>query len=75
MPFHCGKRSAGVPVVLGLKQLSTDLHEHAAGFFKPAPWRVSTAPLPYDEGLLKQPCSLTTIPTRPSNEEVQWILR
>ena len=37
MPFYCGKRSAGICVVLGPKKSSTYSSEYASGFFEPAP--------------------------------------
>jgi hypothetical protein len=36
MPFYCGKRSAGICVVLGPKKSSTYSSEYASGFFEPA---------------------------------------
>ena len=35
MPFYCGKRSAGICVVLGTKKSSTYPSEYASGFFEP----------------------------------------
>jgi hypothetical protein len=35
MPFYCGKRSAGICVVLGPKTFSTYFSEYAAGFSEP----------------------------------------
>jgi hypothetical protein len=36
MLFYCGKRSAGICVVLGPKKSSTYPSEYACGFFEPA---------------------------------------
>jgi len=36
MPFYCGKRSAGIWVVLGPKKSSTYCREYASGFLQPA---------------------------------------
>ena len=36
MPFYCGKRAAGICVVLGPKKPSTYSSEYASGFFEPA---------------------------------------
>jgi hypothetical protein len=37
MPFYCGKRSAGICVVLGSKNSSTYFSEYASGFSSLAP--------------------------------------
>jgi len=36
MPFCCGKRAAGICVILGPKKSSTYSSEYASGFFAPA---------------------------------------
>jgi hypothetical protein len=36
MPFYCGKRFAGICVVLGYKKSSTYFREYASGFLEPA---------------------------------------
>jgi hypothetical protein len=54
MPFYCGKRSAGICVVLGPKKSSTYASEYASDFFEPAASHLPTAPLPRNEGLLGQ---------------------
>jgi hypothetical protein len=36
MPFYCGKRAAGICVVLGPKKSSTYCREYASGFSEPA---------------------------------------
>jgi hypothetical protein len=55
MPFHCGKRSAGICVVLGQKKSSTYSSEYASGFFlEPAASHLHTSPSPRNEGLLGQ---------------------
>jgi hypothetical protein len=54
MPFHCGKRSAGICVVLGPKTSSTYSSEYPSGFFEPAASHLHTSPSPRKEGLLGQ---------------------
>jgi len=54
MPFYCGKRSAGICVVLGPKQSSTYSSEYASGFFEPAVSHLPVSPSPRNEGLLGQ---------------------
>ena len=54
MPFYCGKRSAGICLVLGPKKPSTYSSEYASGFFEPAVLHLPAAPLPRNEGLLGQ---------------------
>ena len=54
MPFYCGKRSAGICVVLGPKKSSTYSSEYASGFFEPAASHLPASPLPRNEGLLGQ---------------------
>ncbi len=54
MPFYCGKRSASICVVLGPKKSSTYSSEYASGFFEPAASHLQAAPLPCNEGLLRQ---------------------
>jgi hypothetical protein len=54
MPFYYGKRSAGICVVLGPKKSSTYSSEYASGFFEPAASHLPAAPLPRNEGLLRQ---------------------
>ena len=54
MPFYYGKRSAGICVVLGSKKASTYSSEYASGFFEPCAARLPAAPLPRNEGLLRQ---------------------
>ena len=52
MPFYCGKRSAGICVVLGQKKSSTYSSEYASGFFEPAASHLPASPSPRNEGLL-----------------------
>jgi hypothetical protein len=52
MPFYCGKRSAGICVVLGPKKSSTYSSEYACGVFEPAASHLPASPLPRNEGLL-----------------------
>ena len=54
MPFYCGKRSAGICVVLGPKKSSPYSSEHASCFFEPAASHLLAALLPRNEGLLGQ---------------------
>ncbi len=54
MPFYCGKRSAGICVVLGPKKSSTYSSEYASGFFEPAASHLPASPFPRNEGLLGQ---------------------
>ena len=54
MPFYCGKRSAGICVVLGSKKSSTYSSEYASGFFKPAASYLPAPSSPRNEGLLGQ---------------------
>ena len=54
MPFYCGKRSAGICVVLGPKKSSPYSSEYASGFFEPAASHLRAPPLPRNEGLLRQ---------------------
>ena len=54
MPFCCGKRSAGICVVLGSKKSSTYSSEYASGFFEPAASHLPASPFPRNEGLLGQ---------------------
>ena len=60
MPFYCGKRSAGICVVLGPKTSSTYSSEYASGFFEPAASHMPASPFPRNEGLLGQTPSLLT---------------
>ena len=50
MPFYCGKRSAGICIVLGPKQSLPYYSEYATGFFEPAASHLSVSPLPRNEG-------------------------
>ena len=54
MPFYCGKRSAGICVVLGPKKSSTYSSEYASGFFEPSASHLPASPSPRNEGLLGQ---------------------
>jgi hypothetical protein len=54
MPFYCGKRSAGICVVLGSKQFSTYSSKCASGFFEPAASHLPASRLPRNEGLRGQ---------------------
>jgi len=54
MPFYCGKRSAGICVVLGPKKSSTYSSEYASGLFEPAASHLPASPFPRNEGLLGQ---------------------
>jgi hypothetical protein len=54
MPFCCGKRSAGICVVLGPKKASTYSSEYASGFFERAASHLPASPFPRNEGLLGQ---------------------
>jgi hypothetical protein len=54
MPFYCGKRSAGIWVVLGPKKPSTYSSEYASGFFEPAASHLPASRFPRNEGLLGQ---------------------
>jgi hypothetical protein len=54
MPFYCGKRSAGIWVVLGPKKSSTYSSEYASGFFEPAASHLPASRFPRNEGLLGQ---------------------
>jgi hypothetical protein len=54
MPFYCGKRSAGIWVVLGPKKSSAYSSEYASGFFEPAASHLPASPFPRNEGLLGQ---------------------
>jgi hypothetical protein len=54
MPFYCGKRSAGIRVVLGPKKSLPYSSEYASGFFAPAASHLSASPFPRNEGLLGQ---------------------
>jgi hypothetical protein len=54
MPFYCGKRSAGICVVLGSKKSSTYSNEYACGFFEPAALHLPASSFPRNEGLLGQ---------------------
>ena len=60
MPFYCGKRSAGICVVLGPKTSSTYSSEYASGFFEPAASYLPASPFPRNEGLLGQTPSAHT---------------
>ena len=51
MPFYCGKRSAGICVVLGSKKSSTYSSEYASGFFEPVVSHLPASPSPRNEGL------------------------
>ena len=57
MPFYCGKRSAGICVVLGPKKSSTYSSEYASGFFEPAASYLPASPSPRNEGLFGQTSS------------------
>jgi hypothetical protein len=65
MPFYCGKRSAGICVVLGPKQSSTysigkeralarlgraGVIGHASDFFEPAASHLPASPSPRNKG-------------------------
>jgi hypothetical protein len=63
MPFYCGKRSAGIWVVLGSKTSSTYSSEYASGFFEPAASHLPASRFPRNEGLLGQ------TPRKPSSYE------
>jgi len=52
MPFYCGKRAAGICVVLDPKKSSTYCGEYASGFLEPAALHLPPAHSPRDEGLL-----------------------
>ena len=54
MLFYCGKRSAGICVVLGPKKSSTYSSEYASGFFEPAVSHLPASSSPRNEGLLRQ---------------------
>ena len=54
MPFYCGKRSAGIRVVLSPKNSSTYSSEYDSGFFESAASHLRASPLPRNEGLLRQ---------------------
>ena len=54
MPFYCGKRSAGICVVLGPKKSSTYSSEYTSGLFEPAASHLPASPSPRNEGLLGQ---------------------
>jgi hypothetical protein len=69
MPFCCGKRSAGICVVLGSKKSSTyslgkervlarlgwaGVLAYASSFFEPAASHLPASPFPRNEGLLGQ---------------------
>src|SRR5688572_19251318 len=69
MPFYCGKRSAGICVVLGPKKSSTyslgkervlarlgweGVIGYASGFFEPAASHLPASLFPRNEGLLGQ---------------------
>jgi hypothetical protein len=57
MPFYCGKRSAGIWVVLSPKKSSTYSSEYASGFFELAALHLPAPPSPRNDGLLEQtPC-------------------
>jgi hypothetical protein len=55
MPFYCGKRTAGICIVLGPKKFSTYYREYASGFLDPAALHLPTVHSPRNEGLLGQP--------------------
>jgi hypothetical protein len=63
MPFYCGKRSAGIGVVLGPKKSSTYSSEYASGFFEPTASHIPATPSPRNEGLLGQTPRLARLPT------------
>ena len=50
MPFYCGKRSAGICIVLGPKKSSTYCREYASGFSEPAALHLRAARSPRNEG-------------------------
>ena len=54
MPFYCGKRSAGICIVLGPKKSSPYSSEYASGFFESAASHLPASPSPRNEGLLGQ---------------------
>ena len=54
MPFYCGKRSAGISVVLGAKKPSTYFSEYASGFFEPCAAHLRASPLPRNEGVTQE---------------------
>jgi hypothetical protein len=54
MPFYCGKRYAGISVVLGSKTASTYSSEYASGVFEPAASHLPASPFSHNEGLLGQ---------------------
>ena len=67
MPFYCGKRSAGICIVLGPKKSSTYSSEYASGFFEPVASHPPATPSPRNEGLLGQtPSPLPCSPSLPS---------
>jgi hypothetical protein len=67
MPFYCGKRSAGICVVLGPKKSSTYSSEYASGFFEPAASHLPASRFPRNEGLLGQ------TPSRRYSDAPDWI--
>ncbi len=54
MSFYCGKRSAGICIVLSSKKSSTYSSEYASGFFEPAALHLPAALSPRNEELLGQ---------------------
>ncbi len=54
MPSYCGKRSAGICIVLGPKKFSPYCREYASGFSEPAALHLRAARSPRNDGLLGQ---------------------
>jgi hypothetical protein len=54
MPFYCGKRFAGICVVLAQKKSSTYSSEYACGFFGAAASHLPASHFPRNERLLGQ---------------------
>src|SRR5262247_906025 len=52
MLFYCGKRSAGICIVLGPKKSSTYCREYASGFLEPAAVHLPAALSPRNEASL-----------------------
>ena len=66
MPFYCNKRSANICVVLGPKKSTTYSSEYASGFFEPAASHLPAAPLPRNEGLIRQTPNFSPASAAPS---------
>jgi hypothetical protein len=54
MPFCCGKRSAGICVVLGPKKILSVFQRICLGGFEPAASHLPASSFPRNEGLLGQ---------------------